>query len=51
MAKFKAPRKGHKESPKFEINRAALPCLVLVILAMVIVALVLYFALSGGSST
>lgn len=49
MAKFKAPKKGQKEKQKFQLNRTALPCLVLVIGAMVIVALVLYFALQGGS--
>ena len=52
MAKLKAPKKrGQKESPKFEVNRAALPCLVIVILAIVIVGVVMYFALQGGSSS
>jgi hypothetical protein len=50
MAKFKAPRRSQKDQSKFQLNRAALPCLVLVIIVMVIVALVLYFALQGGSS-
>lgn len=49
MAKFKAPKKSQKEAPKFEVNKAALPCLVLVILALVIIGLVLFFALQGGS--
>ena len=49
MAKFKTPRKGQKQQSKFEFNRAALPCLILVIGAMVIVGLVLFFALQGGS--
>jgi len=50
VAKFKSPKKSQKERPKFEVNRAALPCLVLVIGAMVIIALVLYFSLKGGGA-
>jgi len=51
MAKFKAPKGQQKQKQKFQVNKAALPCLVLVIAALVIVALVLYFAFTGGSST
>jgi len=51
MAKFKAARKGQQKQSKFQVNRAALPCLVLVILVLVIVALVMYFAFQGGSAT
>ena len=52
MAKFKAPRGQQKQQKsKFEVNRAALPCLILVVVALLIVGLVLYFAFTGGSSS
>lgn len=52
MAKYKAPRGQQKgQKPKFELNRTALPCLVLVLVALIIIALVLYFAFTGGSSS
>ncbi|HZU26907.1 MAG TPA: hypothetical protein VFA04_15385 [Bryobacteraceae bacterium] len=50
MAKYKVRRGPQKQQNKFQINKAALPCLVLVIVALVIIALVLYFAFTGGSS-